>query len=371
MVDDPKIRHNPTVPFDYGTLIEDAATFYVNNKVYEGFTNISLTRNMLSLTGTFEITLVDKWRAEKADFEIKPGDRIHCHLGKLPLFEGWVDRFSISLSTSSRNISLSGRDRTSDLIDCSIQGNSEYNDLDFLGIATELLRPFNLKAISSVDVGKAFSKFTIRQGETIFEALERAAKERQLLLMSTTHGNLLIDKKGSQRAAGELIEGVNVLSANATFDNAERFSEYTVKGQTPGILGGTDDATKGQGKSFDKGIKRFRPIIVLAENAVDKDAAQKRAEFESSYRAANGTKVSVTVQGWRQKDGSLWQANQIIHVDVRSIGLKSDMLVSSVTFTQSENGRTSAFELIRPDAFEFKTEIKAEDDPLSSIGWDA
>ena len=368
--DTPKVRHRPIKPFDRSTLIEDAATFYINNKVYEGFKNIRLARNLLSMTGSFEITLTDKWRVDKEDFDIKTGDRIHCHLGKNPLYEGYIDRLSISLSSSSRNLTISGRDKTADLVDCSIIGPAEYNNLDFLGISKKLLEPFNLKVISNVDVGKKFPKFTVRQGETVFEALERAAKERDLLLMSTTHGNLLIDKKGSQRASSELIEGVNILSAGADFDNSERFSEYHIKGQQSGVLGVPTDATESEGKATDAGVSRHRPTLLIAENAVDKDGAQKRAQWEATFRAANATKVSIVVQGWRQKDGSLWSTNQLIHVDCKSIGIKADLLCSRVRFEQGKNGRRTELELIRKDAFDFVKEVKKENDPLDGLGWD-
>jgi len=367
--DTPKVRHNPIRPFDYGTLIDDAATFYVNNKVYEGFLNIRLSRNLMSLTGTFEITLTDKLEVGQDDFDIKPGDRIHCHLGKNALYEGYVDRLSISFTSSSRNLTISGRDKTADLIDCSVIGSTEYNNMDFIGIATELLRPFGIKVLSNTSVGKKFTKFSIKQGETVFEALNRAAKERQLILLSSAHGNLLIEKKGQTRASSELIEGVNVLAAGVEFDNSERFSEYHVKGQQPGILGDANDAVGSKGVAYDKGIFRHRPTLILAENSVDNDGATKRAQWEATFRAAKGMRISCMVQGWRQKDGSLWATNQIVHLDCRSIGIKADMLISKVKFDQSSNGRRVELELIRKDAFEFKAEIKKEDDPLDLVGW--
>lgn len=366
--DKPLVRHRTIATFDRSTLIDDAATFYVNNRVYEGFKNISLARNLLSLTGSFDITLVDKWQVDNDDFAIKPGDRIHCHLGNNPLYEGYIDRFQVALTGSSRNITISGRDKTGDLVDCSVTGSVEYNGLTLFAIAEKLCSPFGIKVLANVDTGKPFNKFTIRQGETVFEALERAAKERELLLMSTTHGNLLIDKKGSRRASGELIEGVNILAAAVEFDNSERFSQYEVKGQQSGVLGNITDATESSGIATDAGMTRFRPTVIISENAVDKDAAQKRAQWEATFRAAKAAKVSITVQGWRQKDGSLWATNQIVHADCRSIGIKSDWLVSAVKFDQSQNGRRTELELIREDAFEFKKEVEEKKDPLSSLG---
>ncbi len=114
-------------PISEGIIEDDAATFYVNNKVYEGFKNITLSRNLTSLTGTFQITLVDKWQVEEEDFTLKPGSKISCKLGNTPLYEGFIDKMTISLSSSSRNLTISGRDKTGDLVDCAILGSNEFN----------------------------------------------------------------------------------------------------------------------------------------------------------------------------------------------------------------------------------------------------
>lgn len=370
MADNPQVRHQALVPFDYGTLLKDAVTFYINNMVFDGFKTVRISRNLMSLTGTFSITITDKWRVDQEDFEIKPGDRIHCHLGQAALFEGFIDKLSISASAKSRNITIEGRDKTQDLVDCSIVTASEFNNLTFTGIATELLKPFGIKVLPEVDVGDKFIKFSVRQGETVFEALDRAAKERQLILLSSTHGNLIIQKRGFQRASSELIEGANVLAASVSFDNTQRFSEYIVKGQSTGIIGTPKEATQNRGSAKDSGVTRYRPTIIIAENAVDNGGAQKRAEFESTFRAAKAMKINVTAQGWKQKDESLWQVNQLVQVDIRSIGVKQKLLINRVKFDQSESGRRVELELIRPDAFEFKAEIKKEDDPLDILGWD-
>ena len=358
------------IPIDEGVRAQDAATFYVSNKIYEGFKNIKLSRNLTSLTGSFEITLTDKWEVDQEDFELKPGLKIACKLGSVQLYEGYIDRLSISMSTNSKNITISGRDKTGDLVDCSILGNNEFNDMKLEAIAKELVKPFDIGVIVFADTGKAIPKFTVNQGETVFEALERLAKQRELLLTSSPVGNLVFEKKGIVRASSELIEGVNILSAGVTFDNTERFSEYHVKGQASSILGSIDDNTKAAGVSKDNGIERYRPTLLIAENSSDADGAQKRANWESSFRIAKGMQLNVAVQGWKQKGGEIWATNQTVHIDCRSLGIKQDLLISKVKFDQSESGRRVELELIRSDSFEFKTEIKKEDDPLDLLGWD-
>lgn len=362
----------PPIISDGQNVEENAAVFYVNKQIYEGFKDIRLSRNLTSLTGAFEIVLVDKWQAEKRDFELKPGLEIACKIGKRPVFSGFIDKFDIALSTSSRNLTISGRDKTGDLVDCSHLGRNEFNNMKLEAIVNELVKPFGIGVIIFADTGAPISKFTINQGDTVFQALQRLAKQRSLLLTSSPEGNLVLEKKGIIRASTELIEGHNIKSASISLDNTERFSQYVVKGQSTGGDGDglLEDASQGKGISYDEGIKRYRPIVILNDSKSDGKTSQQRAQFESSIRAAKGCNVSVVVVDWTQKDGELWATNQVVFIDCPSIGIKQDMLISSVKFEISENGKITELELIRSDAFEFKAKIKKEKDPLDLLGWD-
>jgi prophage tail gpP-like protein len=360
---------NPPVISDNGTTEDDAAVFYVNNQIYEGFKDIRLSRSLTSLTGSFEIVLVDKWMVEKADFDMKPGLRIACKIGKKSVYTGYIDKLNISLSSSSRNITISGRDKTGDLVDCSHVGRNEFNNMRLEAIAKELVKPFGIDVIIFASTGEPFTKFTITQGDSVFQALEKLAKQRNLLLTSSPEGNLVFEKKGIIRSSTELIEGVNIKSAGISLDNTERFSQYHVKSQAIGIIGNAQDASQAKGTASDEGIDRYRPIVILNESQGDGKTAQQRAEWEASLRSAKACNVSVVVVGWTQRLGELWATNQVVHIDCPSIGVKQDMLISKVNFELSENGKITELELIRPDAFEFKAKIKKEKDPLDLLGW--
>lgn len=360
---------NPPLIQDDGNQEENAAVFYVNNQIYEGFKNIRLSRSLTSLTGSFEIVLVDKWMTEKKDFDLKPGLEIACKIGKRPVYKGYIDKFDIVLAPGSRNLTISGRDKTGDLVDCSHIGKNEFNNMKLEAIAKELVRPFGIDVIIFADTGAPFTKFTITQGDSVFKSLEKLAKQRNLLLTSSPEGNLVFEKKAIIRSSTELLEGHNIKSAAISLDNTERFSQYIVKSQAIGIIGDITDSTQGKGQAFDQGIGRYRPIVILNENQGDGKTAQQRAEWESSLRAAKACVVNVVVVDWIQKDGELWATNQVVHIDCPSIGIKQDMLISKVNFELSENGKITELELIRPDAFEFKTKIKKETDPLDLLGW--
>lgn len=360
---------NPPKIIDGGVTEENAAVFFVNNKIYEGFKNIRLERSLTSLTGAFQIVIVDKWEIERKDFELKPGLEIACKVGKRPVYKGYIDKFDISLTSSSRNLTISGRDKTGDLVDCSHVGRNEFNNMTLDKIAKELVKPFGIDVIVFADPGDPFVKFTITQGDTVFQALEKLAKQRNFLLTSSPEGNLVFEKKGVIRSSTELIEGQNIKAAGVSFDNTERFSQYHVKSQAVGLLGSPQDATQAKGYATDDGITRYRPIVVLNEGQGDGKTAQQRAEWEANLRAAKGCNVSVVVVDWTQRLGELWAVNQMVYIDCPSIGIRGDMLISKVNFELSENGKITELELIRPDAFEFKAKIKKEKDPLDLLGW--
>tara|TARA_R110000803_G_scaffold162194_1_gene225799 strand:+ start:13307 stop:14428 length:1122 start_codon:yes stop_codon:yes gene_type:complete len=371
MNDSPKVSHKPVIPFDYGTLREDAATFYSDNKIFDGFKNVSITKKLMSLAGSFEITMTDKWKAERSDFQLKPGSRIHCHIGKEAVFEGYVDVMNLNITPGSRNITISGRDRTADLIDCSHVGPAEYNKLGIKEIAEQMTAPFGIKVINpfNVDLGSVFEKFTVRVGETVFEALTRAAKQREIVLLTSTHGNLIFDKVGIRQSGTELVEGINVKITGSTFDNSQRFSEYIVKGQQPGLVGKGKETTQSKATAKDNGVTRYRPTIILADQSSDNDAAQKRANFESSFKSAKATKISCTVRDWRKISGDLWAVNELVFIDAKSIGVSGSFLIASVRFNLGDSGRSADLELVRKDAFNFLPEKKKSDDPLDTVGW--
>lgn len=370
MADSPKIRHNAPNVFDYGTLIEDATTFYVNNKLYEGFKQTDVTRTLNSIAGNFQITILDRFTEQNRAWELTPGKRAHLHLGKQAVFEGYIDSMGVSYSENSRNMTIEGRDRIADAVDCSAVGECEYSNLTLTQIATKLLEPFGLTPIVLSDVGAAFPLISIKPGEKVSEVLLRLARQRGLLLYSSTHGNLIISKRGEERAPTELVQGVNVKSASVTYDNTERFSEYVIKTQNDGIIGSSaKNSASNEGKATDAGVGRYRPLVVISEASGDASNAKDRAQWEATFRSAKSTTVSVTVKGWRGKQGELWDVNKLVYFRSSKLGLNDQFLINEVKFKESpDNSRTTTLELVRKDAYENKPEVPAEEDPILGLG---
>lgn len=345
--------------------IDDAVTMFVDGKVYEGWEDMKVTRELNAAASDFNLSLVDKWRADKEPWRISVGQKCHLHAGKKSIVTGYIDSMDVSVAADARSVQIAGRSKTADLVDCSVEGPNTYANLNVFELAKTLCKPFGISVVTSGSAGAAFASITVQQGETVFTLIDRLARQRNLLMYPSVEGSLIIGPVGTRRAVTEIRQGVNVLSGRAKFDNTNRFSKYVAKGQDLAFLGGAEQSASPQGTAFDNGVSRYRPLVIMAENTVDGGSSDSRASYEAELRAAQSLSVDVQVQGWFQANGDLWDVNMLAFVDVGFLGVRREMLIKKVEFNKGSGGTTTTLTFIRKDAFGFKKQI-AKEDPL---GW--
>lgn len=346
-------------------IVADAVTLFVGKKVFEGWKDLSITRELNAAASDFQLQLVDKWRVDQEPWRVQPGDAVHIHVGKNSLLTGYVDKMEASVSAGQRSVTMMGRSKTGDLVDCSADA-SGLTGLNIQEVAEKLCAPFGIRVVMRASPGATFDTVQIQQGETVFSVLDRLARQRKLLIYPSYDGNLVFEAEGTRKARAELRQGVNVLSGTARFDNSNRFSKYIVKGQNIGWVESVEEKTVAPtGEATDAGVTRNRPLIVMAEGTVDDGSSGDRATYEASVRRAKSLEVEVELQGWFQPDGSLWEINEIVFTDIGFLGVRRKMLVKKVVFSKNGSGTTTTLTLILAGAFDFKKE-KPKEDPL---GW--
>lgn len=327
---------------------------YVNGRIYSGWKSISIARSLDAISGRFDLETMDRWDAQRQPWTIFPGDECELKIDGTPVITGYVDRASPSFTAESHGIGISGRDRTSDLVDCSavIKGN-ELRGLKLEQIAAAIAKPFGIKVAAQVSTGPAFSVFAIQPGETCWEAIERAARQRFMVVSVDGSGNLIIADVGTTRAADKLVEGVNLKEAGADYDYSQRFSSYKVRGQQSAQNDGAEVGSNDiESSAADPAVKRYRPKILTAETQATDGSATNRAELEAATRAGKSTRITATVQGWTMSNGALWPVNALVTVQSRLLSVNEDLVISSVRFGLSDSaGFTTELELTRPDAY--------------------
>jgi prophage tail gpP-like protein len=210
------------------------------------------------------------------------------------------------------------------------------------GAADRLAEPFGVKVTAKVDTGEPFgdpNPFKIQQGETAFDAIDRGCRLRGILPVPDGKGGLLLTRGAPEGTAEALIEGQNIEAADTSVDHSGRFSKYTIKAQSAGNdeFNG-DDAAGPSAESADPGVKRYRPMLIVAE--VAGADVQTRADWEANVRAARARSVTVTVSGWRQGNGEVWRINRTAPVDIPTLGLKETLLIVETKFTKDPDAGT-------------------------------
>lgn len=345
------------------------ASLTLDGTSYGGWKSVTVRRSIETVAGTFSLGLSERWPGQQARRGILPGQACTVAMDGEVVITGFVDDVMPSYTSTSHDLAVTGRDATCDLVDCSaIHKPGEWTDQKLEAIAAALTKPFGIRVTAETDTGAPFRKFRIEEGETVFEAIERACRMRAVLPASDGKGGLRLIRAGGGRAAVSLRRGENILEANGRLSHRDRFSQYIVKGQQPSYADQIppEQLAQVRGEASDPGARRHRPLMIIAEQSVDNAVARDRAKWEANVRAARARRIGVTVQGWRERPGgALWEPNRLVRLTDDWMDVDQDMLIVDVTGTKDDQGERSVLGLMPPGAFE----LRAEPEPEEYAGW--
>lgn len=359
-------------------MSEPIATLKVDDQHYGGWTSVRIGRSIESISGLFELTVTERWPEHPSRRAVRAGDACAVSLGEETVITGYVDEVNIDYDAAQHSVTVRGRDRTADLVDCSAE-TVAFQQQSLGQMADHLVRPFGIPLEITTDIGAAFRSFGTQESETVFEFLERAARHRGVLLLSDGLGGLKIARPSKQRLPVALALGANILSARGQFSLRDRYRTYIVKGSQQG-----SDTVSGEAASEptarveDKEAREGRQLVILAEDQADIQTCGDRAKWERNVRLGRGTTIAYTAQGWthsplRQAQGSgqapggthLWPVNRLLRVRDPWMGINMDLLIASVAYVLDERGTVTELTLVRPEAFD----LVAIPEPTAEESW--
>lgn len=322
---------------------------------YGGWKSIQITKSLEQLAHTFRLGITEKWINQDQRLPIAEGAPCTIAVDDDEIITGYVDEAPNQYTVRSHTVTVGGRSKTGDLVDCSaIYQTGSWADADLLQIATDLCDPFGIVVQSEVPVGTVFKRFSIQEGETVHECLERAARVRNLLLTTSPTGDLVLTRSGRVRTSTALEYGRNVKSGGRSGSWKERFSKYVVKSQGSG----SDDfnaasSSQQSAEISDQAVTRYRPLIILAEDSVTGQAVSDRATWERNIRAGRSQRVRYQVMGWSH-EGGLWEPNMLVHVIDPVVMVDAELLLVTVSLVKDEQGTRADLELTGKDAFDIQ-----------------
>lgn len=342
----------------------------VNGTHYAGWKAADATCSMDSVCGAFDVALFDRWGASDIPREILPGDSCQVLVDDEAVLTGYTDVVSPSISPEEHGVSISGRDKTADLVDCSAELDSfEIHNQKLDDVARSLCGKFGIKVQVNTDVGAPFARFAVQPGETAFACIERMAKLRGVLCTTSGTGDLVLSARGEFESSGDsLVEEVNIKSGVAVYDFRDRFSVYKAHAQMPALFDGADAPVHNQiGEARDANLMRYRPLILTCDSWSSSADTETRAKNECAYRAGKSSRLNIQVAGWRQSGGALWRPKMKVPVISRSLYLDNvTFVIRTVRYSFSDSDGTIAeLEMTRPDAYLNSGAGEVESDPFA------
>jgi prophage tail gpP-like protein len=343
---------------------EPEVTLAVNGKLYEGWKQVSVRSSLEELAHSFTVEYTQRAAVGAPIVEIEAGDAVQIKIGATLVLTGYVDESSEDYDSGNHSVSVIGRSKTGDLVDCAAileqpgtpvpgqppQGG-KITGKNLYDIAKLLCAPFGIGVSIDAALSDMFlsagneAAVQIQDGDSVFETLSELARKDAVLLLTDAAGDLLLARASTVPLSVALRSGVNIKRGSLRSSVRDRYSKYVIKGQAPGS--DALAALSATGMKFevaDDEVKRYRPFVAVDHEAT-LERLEQRATWERNTRAGRSAALTYDVQGWTHAQG-LWHPNTLVTVGDERLGIDTTMLITSVDLQRSlEQGRTARLEL--------------------------
>ncbi len=344
----------------------------IDGQGFEGFTQATVSRSIFHASGHFKFTFSPQNQlvmgANSDNYPLKTDKQCTIQVNNQDFLTGFSDNVVVNRSDSQVSTILSGRDRTMDLIDSTLDANvaTTFNatGLTLKQISEKIITKLGIKDVAVIDtVGTAkFKKgetIIFQQGETGIGFLQKYANMQHVLLSTDGKGNLTI-VNGSTTAAAVTLSPSVMVSSELMLDTSKQFNEYVCYSQTivandiQNLDKNSTAGNKNEGTVVNATIRPGRKLVFIADTPLATVETKDRATWESNFRQSMGFRYTVVVKDFVHDGGKIWEPNLTVNVNDPFVGLNSKLIIETVTFEQSMAGLKTILTMVPPDAFQLR-----------------
>lgn len=336
---------------------------------YENFLSATVSAKMGQLTRTFEFTAATRG---VEDIPFRAGHRIEIWDEDDKLLTGYIEKLSVGTANKGHSYRISGRDLMADVIDSNLPRMTDLQ-MPLPDICRRVIAFLGIQGAKVIDLAGTQSRpfkniFAPDGDDSAGDFLAAAARRKRVLLQSDADGNMVITEGIGLKTKNQLINrksgsGNNMLAATFNIDHTQRFGRYITTLQ---ILMASSEAKKTNAApeqlvnqrftAEDPDIRKSRFKTTARDVNLGKDETNQRPAWERGMRIARAIRYNVTVPGFRNWEGDLWELNTAPTVIDEFAGINGRMLISEIEYAIGPDGGTT--KMVLTDTTAFSTELK-------------
>ncbi len=320
----------------------------VGGKTHAGWERYEIDADLLTPADAWHFTLgpVDGvWPAA-----VVAGALAEVRVGGDTVLTGRIDEICLTVDKRAHTLSISGRDGAAILVDCSAP-IFVRRQVDLAEVMASVVRPLGItkQRIDAAAV-RTREKINVEPGDTAWQVLANAAEANGLWPWFEPDGTLVVG--GPDYDAPEVASLImrlsgaenNVLALTLRRSIAERYSHWTVLGQTHGT-------EREQGKHGIGALKTdpemvaiaYRPKIEVDHESDNVGVAEDRAEKHLRDARLHGYTLTAIVRGHRidapgmPGHGKLWTPGQRVRLVSEPHGIDAPLFLLGRKFTGGRN----------------------------------
>lgn len=335
----------------------EVVTVVAGGVSYRGFETVQCQAAINEAARSFRIDTTES----PGEFRFPPGTPVQILANGDLVLDGYVNLYSPSGDGKKHMIGLAGRGKGQDFLDCAPEhATGTWLNKKPDEIAKEIDQwGVGIRAEIPLDAEEYWKR---EPGETSFQTMERLLRSHGATMMGNADGSISITNASvAKRHAGALVEGFNIKAYQGSISDDKRYAGTFIKGQ--GRHGRGAGKLRIKEKASDSGARKGRRKEILDERATDSKKAKDRAEHESERAAGLSIQARITVQGWRDDGGALWEPNRLVFVDSPLLlHLVQDMLIEQVQWHQNKEGAWTQLSLVDPRSYKGKGKGQSRSD---------
>jgi prophage tail gpP-like protein len=332
----------------------DDLTLTVGGQSISGWTSVRVTRGMERIPNDFDISMTERY-PHVTDVTVSEGDPCTVTIGGDTVITGFVDRVSEQVDAHNHVLSIAGRGKCEDIVDCAAQFDSfQFQDVMTADIAALLCKPFAIE-VKALSQGMLHPQVCMNVGESPYALIDRLCKVAQLLCYEDADGALVLAPLSDTEVAGGFALGVNVERASYTRDMSQRFSTYRVYLVGTALLADLGQQSLAEYTVNDQLVTRFRPTAFIAQtDDAGATVSNQHALWECNRRIGRGNVVTVTTSSWRDAAGALYEPNTLAALSLPQLKLidGQKFIIGELTYRRDMNGSGCDLILMLPQAFQ-------------------